>query len=199
MPYKQSSLNEQALEQSMHLFWKQGYFNTSIDELVQVSGLSRAAIYKQFGGKEGLFLAMLKRYRMQLTSQFLAPLQNQEQGVTAIITFFEQFIALGEQGQLQHGCFFIATASELPSHQQAIKDIIEAFVNELKTLFYQAMECGKAQKQLSQSLDSHVLSSFLVANIFGLFTLARASNNAHSVREQVSIIKQLLHTYLITP
>lgn len=117
MPHKLSSLHEQALEQSMRLFWQQGYFNTSIDELVKVSGLSRAAIYKQFGGKEGFFVAMLKRYRQNLTSQFLSPLRNQEQGLLAVFAFFEQFIGLSEQGFLQNGCFL----SILPLSSPPIK------------------------------------------------------------------------------
>lgn len=96
MPYKNSSINEQALEHSMSLFWQKGYFNAPINELVKVSGLSRAAIYKQFGGKEGFFVAMLERYRQNFTTKFLAPLRNQEQSVTAIFAFFEQFIDLSE-------------------------------------------------------------------------------------------------------
>ncbi|HAT8857931.1 TPA: TetR/AcrR family transcriptional regulator [Legionella pneumophila] len=199
MPYKNSSLNEHAFEQSMSLFWQKGYFNTAIDELVKTSGLSRAAIYKKFGGKEGFFVAMLERYRHNFTSQFLLPLRNQEQGLIAIFAFFEQFIELSEQGFLKNGCFFINTASELPCHQESTKMIIEAFFNELKTLLCEALERGKAQKQLSQSLDSPTCSSFLVANIFGLFTLARAMNNPALVREQVAMIKAFLHTYQEIP
>lgn len=198
MPYKNSSINEQALEQSMGLFWQKGYFNAPIDALVKVSGLSRAAIYKQFGGKEGFFVAMLERYRQKLTSQFLSPLRNQEQGLTAIFAFFEQFIELSEQGQMQNGCFFINTASELPCHQKATKTVIEAFFAELKTLLYQALERGKAQGQLSQKLDSQACSSFLVANIFGLFTLARAMNDPTLVREQVAMVKDFFHAYQVT-
>ncbi|HHF7380205.1 TPA: TetR/AcrR family transcriptional regulator [Legionella anisa] len=199
MPYKNSSINEQALEHSMGLFWQKGYFNAPIDELVKISGLSRAAIYKRFGGKEGFFVAMLERYRQNFTTNFLAPLRNQEQGVTAILAFFEQFIDLSEQGRLQNGCFFINTASELPCHQNATKAIIEAFLAELKTLLYQALERGKAQNQLNQKLDSQACSSFLVANIFGLFTLARATNNTQLVREQVTMIKAFLYAYQVTP
>ena len=194
MSDEHSSVNEQALEQCMQLFWHQGYFNTSIDELVKTSGLSRAVIYKHFGGKEGFFVAMLKRYRKNLTSQFFAPLQK-EQGLHALFAFFEQFIKLSEQGHMQHGCFFIATASELPSHQRATKEVIEGFLGKLSALFYRALEYGKEHNQLNQSLDCQAASSFLVANIFGLFTLARAVNNTDWVRNQIIMIKQFLGAY----
>lgn len=194
MPLKNLCLTEEALDQSMHLFWQRGYFNTPIDELVKISGLNRATIYKQFGGKEGIFVAMLQRYRHNMTSQFFAPLHRIEDGIKAIRDFFDQFIDLSEQGQMQYGCFFIATASEIPSHQPMTKTIIEAFFNDLKNLFYQALERGKAQNQLNKNMDCQACSSFLVANIFGFFTLARAMNNPTLVREQVAMIKAFLQT-----
>jgi TetR/AcrR family transcriptional repressor of nem operon len=191
------SLKEQAEDLSMHLFWQQGYFNTSIDELVKVSGLSRAAIYKHFGGKEGLFVMMLQRYREYLTRHFFVPLQS-GQGIEAIFAFFDQFIELSKQGKLQHGCFFIATASEIPSHQNAIKAVINAFLEELSSLFCRALDYGKEHNQLSHSLDSEAVSSFLVANVFGLFTLARAVNNTDWLSNQVTMIKQFLGAYQIS-
>lgn len=189
---------DQALDQCMHLFWQQGYFNTPVDELVKVSGLNRATLYKQFGGKEGVFVAMLKRYQQYVTSQFVAPLQNNENGLTAIHVFFEQFILLSEQGQMQNGCLFIATASELPSHAPATKAVIDEFLSQLTTLFYEALERAKAQGHLMPTMDSKTCSTFLVANIFGLFTLARATNNSRLVREQVTMIKQFFHDYQVS-
>lgn len=189
---------DQALDQCMHLFWQQGYFNTPVDELVKVSGLNRATLYKQFGGKEGVFVAMLKRYQQYVTSKLVTPLQEHENGLTAIHAFFEQFIPLSEQGQMQNGCLFIATASELPSHTPATKAVIDEFLSQLTTLFYEALERAKAQNQLLPSLDSKACSTFLMANIFGLFTLARATNNSHLVREQVAMIKQFFNYYLVS-
>lgn len=186
---------EKALDQCMHLFWQQGYFNTPVDELVKISGINRVTLYKQFGGKEGIFVAMLKRYQLYITTQFIAPLRDHDDGLTAIHAFFEQFIGFSEQGQMQNGCLFIMTASDLPSHNPAIKSVVDDFLNQITTSFYKALERAKAQNKLIQTLDSKACSTFLVANIFGLFTLARATNNTHLVKEQVMMIKQFLHAY----
>ena len=50
----------------MHLFWRKEYANTPIEDIVDLTGFNRAAIYSRFGGKQGLFLAMLTRYRDQV-------------------------------------------------------------------------------------------------------------------------------------
>jgi len=41
------------------LFWRQGYAATSLDDLMQVTGLGKGSIYGAFGDKRNLFLAVL--------------------------------------------------------------------------------------------------------------------------------------------
>jgi AcrR family transcriptional regulator len=52
--------SEEILRIASALFLENGYEKTSIDEVIQQSGGSKAHIYRKFGGKEGLFLASVK-------------------------------------------------------------------------------------------------------------------------------------------
>jgi len=150
----------------------------------------------EFGGKEGFFLAMLQRYRDKMTSQLFKPLQDDSSGLNVIYNFFDQFIELSESGQLQQGCFFIATATDLPSHPPAIQKTVNVFIEQLTTLFTQAIKRAKMFNEISQTLDSDTTATFFVANIFGLLSLARATNNNKLVRDQVTMLKQWLSFHL---
>ena len=44
-----------------HAFRTTGYEGTSIDDLVQATGLHRGSLYKAFGSKRGLFVAALRQ------------------------------------------------------------------------------------------------------------------------------------------
>ncbi len=44
-----------------HAFRITGYEGTSIDDLVQATGLHRGSLYKAFGSKRGLFVAALRQ------------------------------------------------------------------------------------------------------------------------------------------
>ena len=46
------------LQAAREIFLEKGYAGTSIDEVVQRTGGSKASVYKYFGSKEGLFAAM---------------------------------------------------------------------------------------------------------------------------------------------
>jgi AcrR family transcriptional regulator len=55
---------DKILEAAEVLFSKKGYYDTSMDEIVKQSGLSKGGIYEYFSSKEDLFLA-LKDKRVQ--------------------------------------------------------------------------------------------------------------------------------------
>jgi TetR/AcrR family transcriptional repressor of nem operon len=57
------SFNEDAvLDAAAEVFVHGGYEGTSIDDLVKALNLHRGSLYKAFGSKRGLFLAVLERY-----------------------------------------------------------------------------------------------------------------------------------------
>src|SRR5262245_38246236 len=52
---------ERIVRSAAPLFLKKGYDNVSIDEIIGVVGGSKATIYAWFGGKEGLFEAVVRQ------------------------------------------------------------------------------------------------------------------------------------------
>jgi TetR/AcrR family transcriptional regulator, mexJK operon transcriptional repressor len=58
---------ERVVRLAAPLFLKKGYDNVSIDEIIGVVGGSKATIYAWFGGKEGLFEAVVRRECQDVT------------------------------------------------------------------------------------------------------------------------------------
>ncbi|KTD64291.1 TetR/AcrR family transcriptional regulator [Legionella spiritensis] len=190
MTYKRDVQNQDAVNRCMLLFWEQGYFKTSIDDLVKASGLSRAAIYNQFGNKDAFFTAMLEQYEKEVTSQLTAPLQQKPGGIKAIHAFFDQFVVLSENGWLKNGCFYINAATDTPLYSPDIVEKIHTFIRSLTNLFRNALEIAQSAGDISQDLDIEDGCQFLVANLFGLLSLARATNDSNTLKAQVRLIKQ---------
>lgn len=170
-------LSEEVLEKTMTLFWEKGYFSVSIEDIIEATGFNRAAIYKHFGGKDGLFLAMLNRYRNHVTEMLTAPLQNRQDnglGLHNIKFFFQSISQLYRKNCLSKGCFLIATASDIPSHDARVVKFIGKFIQHLRTLFLNNVDAAARNGQLKYDGTSCAIADFLVGNVFGLFTLCRS-------------------------
>ena len=53
---------DEVIERAMDLFWQRGYESTSVDDLVEATGINRGSLYGTFGDKRRLFLATIDRY-----------------------------------------------------------------------------------------------------------------------------------------
>ena len=53
---------------AMRVFWQRGYAATSVQDLVDGTGLSRSSLYGTFENKQGLFQHALRRYEAVTTS-----------------------------------------------------------------------------------------------------------------------------------
>jgi AcrR family transcriptional regulator len=54
---------DKALERAMHVFWRQGYEATSVNDLTRAMRINPPSLYAAFGDKEHLYLEALERYQ----------------------------------------------------------------------------------------------------------------------------------------
>ena len=75
---------EATLDKVMDLFWSTGYADTSAQDLVDRTGLSRSSLYNSFGDKHALFLRVLQRYRERESAGLIAFLETSEPSAASI-------------------------------------------------------------------------------------------------------------------
>jgi TetR/AcrR family transcriptional regulator len=65
---KNTNSRDTLLKCALTLFSEKGYDNAGINEIVQMAGVTKPALYYFFGSKEGLFEEILKQYYERLNS-----------------------------------------------------------------------------------------------------------------------------------
>jgi len=64
------NIHDDVLNAALHLFTQQGYFNTSVPDIVRESGVSTGSIYHHFGDKEGIAKALFEMLVMRMEDVF---------------------------------------------------------------------------------------------------------------------------------
>lgn len=170
------TISEEVLDKIMTLFWQKGYFNTSIDNIIVATEMSRSTLYKFFGGKDQLFIEMLKRFRKNVTDQVTIPLQNKNNGIEGIKNFFLQFIEFYETKNLRsRGCFLISTAIEVHSHNEEVAIFIDDFLQHFTKLFRNLLLYSESVGNLKNDINIDTTIDFIIGNLFGAFSLCRSA------------------------
>ena len=92
MPRAKSQSRENLLDSALNTFWKTGFHVVSMGDLVRETGVSRAGIYSDFGGKEDLFHACLDRYQDTVVTPAFAPVEAEGAGIEGIQKYFDNLL-----------------------------------------------------------------------------------------------------------
>jgi len=162
-----------ALSRAMRLFGSRGYTDTSMDEIVKATGVSRYGLYGTFGNKRELFEQALERFAEEMGRRgFLRLL---EPGVTLadIRALFTDRIEALCGDAAGSGCLLCHTAMELAPHDRELQAVLQRFVRRASKTFSIGLESARQGGEVRADLDTRSAGEFLTGSIFGLTVLAR--------------------------
>src|SRR5271155_2380599 len=108
------------LVQAMKLFWRKGYGNTSVKDLVDVTGVNRHGLYDEFKSKHKLFLACLDHYQEAIVGSAFGTVERPGASLQAIRIYFQTVLAHSDS----QGCLMANTASDVaPYDRQAARKV----------------------------------------------------------------------------
>ena len=108
-----SPARQRLLDAATDLFYSEGIHSVGVDRIIDAAGVTRATMYKQFDGKEGLVLAYLQGEDRQLRELFAeagAASSDPDVLLELVIGGIEQDI----RDRHTRGCPFINAAAEYP-------------------------------------------------------------------------------------
>ncbi|GHC55664.1 TetR/AcrR family transcriptional regulator [Ulvibacter litoralis] len=147
MARKKQYKEDEVIDKAMHLFWRNGYENTSMQMLEKEMGINKFSIYSSFGSKHGVFLESLKCYKKNIKSIF-DTFKNGTEGVADIKKFFYDSVAITFQGKNQKGCLVTNTYNEFSeSDDQLIKEQMGSFMDNLKELIIEKLKMDPSKDE----------------------------------------------------
>ena len=162
-----------ALTKAVDLFASKGYSETSMEDIVQATGVSRYGLYGTFGNKRELFEQALDRYADSMGKQAFLRLLEPDASLDHIRTIFEGRVADMCCEDENKGCLFIHTAMELAPRDDDLRDVLQKFMRRMSKLFSIGLESAKARGEVRQSLDVQAAGDLLTSTMFGLAVLGR--------------------------
>lgn len=123
-PKRPSAARIRLIDSATRLFYEEGIHAVGVDRIIDEAGVTRATLYKQFGGKENLVLAYLRNEDEMLRALFAdagAASTDPAQLVDAVI----EGIAADIRLRHTRGCPFINAAAEYPDAAGAVRRLID--------------------------------------------------------------------------
>lgn len=174
MPWDKTFDIEETLGKAMMAFWRHGYEATSMQDLVDCTGVNRGSLYATYGDKRALFLAALRQYDEKVRRRLLADVEARLPPREAIRQVFLAFTAGAAEPGGSRGCFLTNTALELAPHDPEIRRFVARTQAEVEAFFARLIANGKAAADIPPHVDPQRTASGLLASLIGLIVLTRS-------------------------
>jgi TetR/AcrR family transcriptional regulator, transcriptional repressor for nem operon len=177
----------EVLERAMHLFWRKGFEASSVQDLVEATGINRASMYNAFGDKEALFLASIDHYVENVNRQRLALLEEDIPAREAIARYFDALVTFSAGEGRRLGCLLTNTAIEMGTRNRRVERRLAEVFARVRTGFEQVVRRGQAAGDIPPDKDPATLAQFLLCCVQGLRVLARTETDARSLRAVTAV------------
>ena len=171
---------QKVLEASTQVFWEKGYRGTSMNDLVNATGLNKHSMYKEFINKDGLFLACLDYYAKEITKEQSAIFHKQPLGLQNIELYFRYTIDLASSDKF-NACLLINTAIEKEGLNDAINDLTCKYLSLQEKSFSNCLEAAQKNGEIPKHRDIEMLAKYLMCFLEGINVMGKTGPTKESL------------------
>lgn len=157
------------IDGAVELFWTNGFDDTSLDDLVAGLGVSRSTLYNSFGGKDGLYDAVLDRYLDRVEHVVVQPLRSGADGIVDLVAFTTRLNDVLTSPAMPAGCLVLNSIAS-PRNAPAVSRYLASLRTGISAALTRAARLGEIDETTIDTRTALVLSA-----VIGLNHVAHAS------------------------
>jgi len=178
------------ITESLQLFSVKGYFNTSVSDILAVSGLTKGGLYGHFASKEDIWYAVYEEAVSIWKGIVFKGIRNNSDPLKRIEKFIENDMRdyLGTD-VFEGGCFFLNMLVELSGQSASMsKQILRGFVR-LSGLLRSWLQEADQKGMLRENLNLKEVSNFIIISLNGAAALYISSRDRNILDQTVQQLR----------
>jgi len=191
MPKTETFNRDTVLIQATEVFHDKGYNATSMQDLVDATGLNRSSIYNSFISKLDLYLECLQSYENKFNRKTSRLLLKATNSINAIELIFELYIKIISLQKYDKGCLIGNCKAEMANHEKSITHFLESNQNGMLMLLEDLISKGQDDAIINKKQSSKDYALYLYSSLQGF----RMTGILITERTKLkSILKSILQT-----
>ena len=180
MPSKNSFNKSNILKKITQLFFKKGYFATSMQDIVDATGLNRSSIYNTFGSKLELFTQCFEKCEANYRKEVQKIILVGNSPVKSLTDIFELSVENTINGQLTPNYI-----SELKNEEQTIRKLIISQHEYLMDLFFNIVKRGQNLGSINNSKSAKQYALYLLNAYQGLKIVSHLTEDKNELKNVI--------------
>jgi AcrR family transcriptional regulator len=175
----------EVLDKALQVFWQQGYEGTSLNDLLDATGLTKSSLYATFGSKEDLFHRIVERY-LSKHVEFRQACALAEPTPRRIVERLLYGMAdLHAGSRTPPGCLITGAALACSPETEAIRQHLVRSRNEFGQILRDRLEAVTSAGPLPPGMTAADAARLVVLTIQGMAVEAKGGATRNELRRIV--------------
>ncbi|MFD2582679.1 TetR/AcrR family transcriptional regulator [Pedobacter vanadiisoli] len=180
------------IEKTAPVFNTKGYAGTSINDLMDATGLSKGCIYGNFQNKDEIALSVFDHNFDMVTQHMKERILATENSIERLLVYPQTYRNYFRYPYLQAGCPILNTATEADDTHAKLKERAQKALGLWKTAIVNQIKRGIERKEIKEDTDATEISVIMISMIEGAFMQAKVNNHMTELKIAMSFLEKLI-------
>lgn len=174
------------LNNAMEQFWREGFEASSVQKLLDVTGINRGTLYNSFGDKDTFFKSCLDHYNKLIAKDLDSSLNNADLAPWAAIEkYFDLTVLSVSNKQRAMGCLLVNSFCESINYDKDIQKIVRASIAVVRKALVKRLKDAEKGSKLKKGVTAEFAADVLMNTLYGLRVNSRDGKPAKNLAELV--------------
>lgn len=186
---KGEKTREYIIMQAAELFNQQGYFGSSMADIMQVTGLRKGGIYNHFESKDELALAAFDYAVDVLSRAYLEAIKGKKTVAEQLIAIVSVYKNVVEAPPLKGGCPILNTAIESDDTHPALREKAAQAMDQFLNFLHMLINRGIRKGEIKEDADPESIAIFITSTMEGAVMLSKLYQDNHYIQQALEQLR----------
>ncbi len=174
------------LSNAMEQFWKEGYEASSVQKLLDCTGINRGTLYNSFGDKDTFFKSCVDQYNKAIDKHIAASLKNEKLNAwDAITAYFDEEVLSISNKHRSMGCLLVNSLCESINYDKSMKKVVRASLATIRKALVARVKEAHRKGKVKKGVSAEFATDVLMNTLYGVRVNARDGKNAKQLGELI--------------
>ncbi|KQM53646.1 TetR/AcrR family transcriptional regulator [Chryseobacterium sp. Leaf201] len=166
------------LQKAFELIYTKGYRNTSIDEIIATTQVTKGAFYYHFKTKDEMGLAIINELmKPMMKSSFIEPFQDDSNPLDTIYNLVYSLLMENDALKVEYGCPASNFTQEMAPWNTEFTKVLNDLSLQWESSMIAAIEKGKQDGRIRAEVNAKEIAVFVISGYWGVRNLGKLENS----------------------
>ncbi|MDA1370197.1 MAG: TetR/AcrR family transcriptional regulator [Proteobacteria bacterium] len=175
------------LTNAMEQFWREGYEASSVQKLLDCTGINRGTLYNSFGDKDTFFKSCVDQYNKLVDKQIASSLKNEKLAPwDAISAYFDEAVVNVSNKHRSMGCLLVNSLCESINYDKDMKKVVRSSWASLRKALLARLKEAQKKGKLKKGVSVEFAADVLLNALHGIRVNSRDGKNSKQLKELIN-------------